>query len=94
MPPPSVETLIVRVAGRVQGVGFRLATVRRAHALGVRGWVRNNADGTVEALIQGEPETIDQMLTWLHQGPPAARVDQLDSLQSDTDRRYSHFEQQ
>lgn len=91
---PALETLLVRVTGRVQGVGFRLATVRRAHMLGVRGWVRNNEDGTVEALIQGEPDAIDQMLTWLHQGPPAARVDALESTQSDTPRRFSHFEQQ
>lgn len=94
MKPPALETLLVRVTGRVQGVGFRLATVRRAHMLGVRGWVRNNDDGSVEALIQGEPDAIDQMLTWLHQGPPAARVDGLESTQSDTPRRFSHFEQQ
>lgn len=60
-----IETYYVRVRGVVQGVGFRHATVRRAHALGVRGWVANLDDGSVEALIQGPANQVDLMLEWL-----------------------------
>ena len=91
---PSLETVIVRVTGRVQGVGFRLATVRRAHMVGVDGWVRNNDDGSVEALVQGTPDQVDQMLEWMRQGPPQARVDDLASERQFIDRRFARFEQQ
>jgi len=89
-----LETVLVRVTGKVQGVGFRLATVRRAHLLGVGGWVRNNDDGSVEALVQGTPDQVDQMLEWLRQGPPQARVEDLASERQFIDRRFARFEQQ
>lgn len=88
-----LETLSVRVTGRVQGVGFRLATVRQAHLLGVTGWVRNALDGSVEAMIQGSPDQIDLMLQWLRVGPPAAQVREVDSEKVYEDRRYGRFEQ-
>lgn len=88
-----METLDVRVTGRVQGVGFRAATVRQAHLLGVTGWVRNAPDGSVEALIQGEPELVDQMLSWLHRGPPAAQVREVTHLQNHTERYFEGFQQ-
>ncbi|MPS25726.1 acylphosphatase [Pigmentiphaga sp.] len=91
---PSLETVIVHVTGRVQGVGYRLATVRRAHMVGVGGWVRNNDDGSVEALVQGTPDQVDQMLEWMRQGPPQARVDDLASERRFIDRRFARFEQQ
>ncbi|CAK7040985.1 MAG: Acylphosphatase [Saezia sanguinis] len=85
------ETYQVRVHGQVQGVGFRQATVRKAHALGIHGWVRNLDDGTVEALVQGVPDQVDEMLQWLRFGPPLAKVTALDTQRIDTDRRYEHF---
>jgi len=48
-----LETRLVQVRGRVQGIGYREACVRRAHTLGVTGWVRNPMDGSVEAMVQG-----------------------------------------
>lgn len=64
----------VIVSGRVQGVYFR-DTCRSTAALhGVRGWVRNLPDGTVEALFEGKPEAVDRMVDWAHDGSPAARV--------------------
>ena len=69
-----IETYYVRVRGVVQGVGFRHATVRQAHALGIRGWVANLDDGSVEAILQGTANQVDRMLSWLRHGPPAARV--------------------
>ena len=88
-----IETLDVRVTGRVQGVGFRAATVRQAHSLKVTGWVRNAPDGSVEVLIQGDPEQVDQMLSWLHRGPPLASVHELTHQQNHTDRLYDSFQQ-
>lgn len=92
-PRTEVETLRVRVTGKVQGVGFRMAAVRRAHSLGVAGWVRNLEDGSVEAILQGAHDSVDQMLSWLHVGPPAARVDGLECEEMREDRLYDRFEQ-
>jgi len=92
-PNHEMETLDVRVTGRVQGVGFRAATVRQAHLLGVTGWVRNAADGSVEALIQGDAEQVDQMLSWLHRGPPSAKVAEVTHSQNDTERHFDIFQQ-
>lgn len=65
------------VSGRVQGVGFRQATARRAQGLSLRGWVRNLGDGRVEGVAAGEPSALEQLRAWLEQGPPTARVDGL-----------------
>jgi len=88
-----VETLAVKVSGKVQGVGFRFAAVRHAHSLGITGWVRNLEDGTVEALLQGDHDKVDNMLSWLNVGPPAARVDNVEISDVQDDRRYDRFEQ-
>lgn len=89
-----LETNRVRVTGKVRGVGFRFSTLRRAHELGVTGWVRNEDDGSVQAVLQGTADQIDQMLSWLHYGPPSARVDHVDVEHLYTeDRRYDSFQQ-
>jgi acylphosphatase len=62
------------VAGRVQGVYYRAATVERASELGLGGWVKNLADGRVEAVASGPLEALTEFAAWLWQGPPAARV--------------------
>ncbi|RQH03927.1 acylphosphatase [Paraburkholderia dinghuensis] len=88
-----VETYYVRVRGTVQGVGFRHATVRQAHALRIRGYVANMEDGSVEAVIQGAANQVDRMLSWLRHGPPSARVMEVISEEQFTDKRYERFEQ-
>jgi acylphosphatase len=75
-----LETWLVRVRGRVQGIGYREACVRRARALGVTGWVRNRMDDSVEAMLQGSPEQLADMCSWLRDGMPAALVDELDVI--------------
>ena len=67
----------VQISGRVQGVGFRYATQREARRLGLDGWVRNCADGSVEAQICGSIDSIQHMLEWLRTGPATAHVTQL-----------------
>lgn len=70
----------VVVHGLVQGVFFRDSTRREADRLGVAGTVRNEADGTVRADIEGPPEAVERMLAWLRHGPPRAHVSGIDVL--------------
>lgn len=69
---------VVRVSGRVQGVGFRMAAARQAGRLGVAGTVRNLLDGTVEAVVEGTEQDVEAMVAWLRTGPPSAQVDGVD----------------
>ena len=73
-----VHTVRVRIAGRVQGVGFRYWTERVAGELGLSGWVRNRRDGTVEAVFSGAPDDVAQMIERCRGGPPAAQVASVD----------------
>jgi len=66
------------VRGRVQGVGFRASAAHEARRLGLRGWVRNLFDGTVEVLAAGEDAAVDGLAAWLKQGPRGAHVTGLD----------------
>jgi acylphosphatase len=77
-----MSTLRVRITGRVQGVGFRAWTAETAHGLGLDGWVRNCADGSVEAMISGEDAAVERMLGLCRQGPSAARVARMESESS------------
>jgi acylphosphatase len=67
----------VLVSGRVQGVFFRGATRDRAVSLGLKGWVRNNRDGTVEAVFEGDAERVRSMVEWCTRGPSGAAVDRV-----------------
>ncbi len=62
------------VSGRVQGVFYRDSCQRVASGLGVRGWVRNRSDGTVEIVAEGRREAVDALLDWCREGPPRAHV--------------------
>jgi acylphosphatase len=67
-------TAHVFVEGEVQGVGYRANAWSVAKRLGVAGWVRNLADGRVEAIIEGEKEDVEKMIGWCNRGPPGAYV--------------------
>ena len=68
----------VRIRGRVQGVWYRGWTVDEAERRGLRGWVRNRRDGSVEAVLCGPAAAVDDMIAAFWSGPPAARVDAVD----------------
>ena len=68
----------IHVSGKVQGVGFRDAAQRKALELGVLGTVRNLNDGRVEIIASATSETLESFESWCQQGPPSARVDNMD----------------
>jgi acylphosphatase len=65
------------VSGRVQGVGYRASALEKARSLGLGGWVRNLADGSVEICAEGENLSMVAFIAWCGRGPPFARVDEL-----------------
>jgi len=79
----------VIVSGRVQGVFFRAETQDAAQRIGVTGWVRNLADGTVEAVFEGDRNLVEEAIAWCRQGSPMARVD---GVQVDWETRLEGFD--
>ena len=86
-----MRTCHLRIRGRVQGVGFRMYLQREAQRHAVSGWVRNRTDCSVEAVLQGPPDTVQAVIEWAHRGPPSARVTDVEVR--DADGAYSGFEQ-
>jgi len=81
----------VHIYGQVQGVGYRYATQTQARLLGIRGWVRNVADGSVEAEFEGTREQVEEMLAWCQHGPPGAVVRRVATTWESGDRKYEKF---
>jgi acylphosphatase len=71
------------VHGHVQGVFFRDTTRRRAAERGVAGWVRNNPDGSVEAAFEGEPDAVESLVRFAHDGPRGALVERVDVIEEE-----------
>ncbi|MGR3322668.1 MAG: acylphosphatase [Pseudooceanicola sp.] len=88
----SYQCQSVRVTGRVQGVAFRAWTQGQAQSLGLTGWVRNKGDGSVEALICGEKNPVEEMITAFWQGPGAAEVRDVQASPADPDTPPQGFE--
>jgi acylphosphatase len=75
----------VIVRGDVQGVGFRISAARAAKSRGVSGWVRNQPDGSVEAVFEGEPDAVESLVRWCERGPRGAHVGGLDVSEEDAE---------
>ena len=88
----AIKRAHVFVSGRVQGVFFRAWTSDRARGLGLAGWVRNRFDGRVEAVFEGTPESVDEMVRLCHEGPDHARVDSVLDDRSETAEGLEAFE--
>lgn len=74
---------LLRIRGRVQGVGYRAAALDEAMLLGLAGWVRNRRDGSVEVLAVGSEAAIERFIDWARQGPPAAAVERVEISATD-----------
>ena len=75
--PDDKAVRLLRIHGRVQGVGYRAFVQDQATLLGLRGWTRNRRDGSVEVLVSGENAALDALAAALRRGPPGARVAEL-----------------
>jgi len=84
MMPPD-KTVRLRITGEVQGVGYRIWATRTAGRLGLRGWVRNRSDGSVEALATGAPEAVAAFVEACRQGPRAAQVNEVTLADAEND---------
>jgi acylphosphatase len=71
---------LLRIEGRVQGVGYRDWMLREAGRLGLQGWVRNRRDGSVQALVAGEEGAVQALLIACRRGPVLARVDRIEEV--------------
>ena len=81
MNPVDAESVFrLQIFGVVQGVGYRWSMVEEARRLGVRGGVRNRRDGSVEAIVAGPRNAVDQIIDWARKGPPSAAVTRVDVL--------------
>lgn len=82
----------VIVKGDVHNVGFRAMTRHRARKIGVNGWVKNNTDGTVEALFEGDDEKVNDMIEWCRKGPPTSYVEDVDVAEEKYSGEFKSFE--
>ena len=85
------KTIHCTISGKVQGVFFRAFTRELARDLHLTGWVRNNSNGTVELVAQGDDEKLTKLKNKLQQGPPSARVGSVDCEQLDDAETYQEF---
>jgi acylphosphatase len=86
-----IETRLVRVRGRVQGVGYRYSCVQKARELGLTGWVRNRMDESVEAMLQGPPQVVARMCAWMENEVLSALVESIEV--SEVRPPYPRFEE-
>ncbi len=87
----SKDRVHLKVTGRVQGVGFRASTRRRARDLGLTGWVKNLVDGSVEAVAEGNEDDLKKLITWCKNGPRRARVDEVNVNWKDYEGEFKGF---
>lgn len=94
LPVPStriMKRLEARIYGHVQGVFFRDTTRSKAQRRGIRGWVRNEPDGSVKVVAEGIEEKLEQLEEFLHRGPAAARVERVEAHWQEATGEFSGF---
>ncbi len=90
-PAQTSKRLHAFIYGRVQGVNFRYYTAREANVLGLKGWVRNMPDGSVETVAEGDEDLLKAFLSFLGQGPPSARVEQVETQWGPASGEFKEF---
>ena len=86
------ELRLIRIHGKVQGVGYRFFATRVARRLGLKGSIENQRDGTVEAIVEGEKKAIDEWIEELKEGPRYAEVTRIDQETKDFTGRLGDFD--
>lgn len=82
-----METAVkIRIRGLVHGVYFRASMANLANDEGITGWVRNLTDGSVEAFLEGDEESVERVIEWARHGPPGARVDSVEVARAEAKR--------
>ncbi|MBF0449444.1 MAG: acylphosphatase [Candidatus Magnetomorum sp.] len=82
----------VRISGIVQGVCYRMETRRAARQFDVKGWVKNNSDGTVEGVFEGTQDAVNKLIDWCYSGPPHANVSDISKTWGDATENFQSFE--
>lgn len=91
-PQPLREMRLLRIHGKVQGVGFRFFATRVARRLGLKGWIQNVRDGSVEAAVEGDSDAIDRWIEELREGPRYAEVSRIDQERRDYRGQFGDFD--
>jgi len=86
------ENRKLHIHGKVQGVGFRFFATRVARRLGLRGWIQNLRDGSVEAIVEGDTEKIEEWLVELREGPRYAEVSRIDQEKKELNAKLGEFD--
>ncbi len=86
-----MKTLFLTITGRVQGVYFRASARQEARKLGITGLARNQSDGSVTIIAQGEGPALDMFIAWCHHGPAMARVASVEVKNPDNVERFTDF---
>jgi acylphosphatase len=80
------------IYGLVQGVFYRASTKEKAKELGLVGWVKNRPDGSVEIAVEGDQDSISELVQWCHKGPSSARVDNVSIIDLEGEENFTKFE--
>jgi acylphosphatase len=88
----AIKRMDATIFGHVQGVYFRQYTQQQARKLGLVGWVANERNGTVRVVAEGEEHALEQLVDFLHSGPPAARVERVDTTWSSAMEEFDAFQ--
>ncbi len=86
-----MKHLNIKIDGRVQGVSFRFAARKKAQSLGVKGYVKNQPDGTVFIEAEGEEKQLNEFLKWCYKGPTLAKVMDIE-IQENNPKHFSTFD--
>lgn len=86
------ELRLIKVHGKIQGVGFRFFATRVARRLELGGWIRNQRDGTVDAVVEGESEKIDEWIEEIREGPRYAEVTRIDQKKKPFSGKFTEFD--
>ena len=88
----SVKRVQVTIHGDVQGVGYRYTAIEIARDLGLTGWTKNDPDGSVEIIAEGEKENLQNLITWAKKGPPLARIDRIEEEWQEATGEFDEFD--